>query len=238
VSLLVASGATSGATFASPVGMANTPTQLTLAVWYRPVDLASTNAIIARHNGTTIGCQIRQRASGNFQVTLARSAGAQAGVTATTDAPLKLNEWICVAGTIDTTAASGAAYSGTLNAPMTARAGAYSNATAPTGSLSGLPVKLCNRGPAGTDSDGCPGEIAFAAYWERVLTLKELQDWQADPRNAQRFGMKFLAAPGDRGDTLVDLIGLGVGSLVGAAALVSTPGALDRRPPRARRLGR
>ena len=216
-----------GVEFPVPVGWADSPAAVSMAVWCRITDTSPTNAIVGRHNASSAGWHLRIRTGGNFQVQLNRATTSCGGDT--TDAPIITGEWMCLAGSLNTVGTAFAA-TGTLNRPMTLNAGSFAAGSGTINSHAGLPVKLLNRGSAGVLTTGAVGEVAVAAFWERALTLKELTDWQLEPFTTQRHGMKFLCAPHAFGDEPVNLIDGAKGAYVGSCFPYDTPGFITRLP--------
>lgn len=71
------------------------------------------------------------------------------------------------------------------------------------------------------------GDIAFTAAFNRVLTLREMQDWQADPRRESGAYLFFELGASGVG-TQPDLTGhSNDGTVVGATLSLDNP--LDRR---------
>lgn len=153
---------------------------LTFAAWIYPTSLSNALTIFQKGTfGTGTARAFTIRADGNLNMAVSRATTATSYRTNTT--PLSANVWRFVAVTFDSGAGAGQVvniYTGALTAAATeATYGTATDGSGAVGDDSAHPFVVGNDATA-TPASAFPGRIAVAAYFNRVLSLVEIQSFQ------------------------------------------------------------
>lgn len=213
--------------FGSPAALDNLLT-LTYLVWCYPTTLNASRRFINKGIGTRTQSSFHLiDTSGNIQYLRGYSGTPGAFTGTSSDTPLALNTW-CFVGCVFNSGVSpqGKLYRGKLNAAAVECA--YSAQTDGVGTPFDDSANSLFVGNAVTSSiTAFQGRIAWAAIWNRVLTLTEIQEQQFRPNISS--GCVLFTRLGRSTGTQVDESASALsGTVTGATAIAGLPRAALR----------